>query len=169
MRRAVARVMVVATAVGGLVGAGTVGAGAAWAGCAPDAGYSTYGLAYHDVDMVSYSSAPGGHTLSIAISKGTTTTATISGSATAEEGIIIASAKETFGISLAKSWTASVTYTDSWKVPSSWSRGQLHAGSEHATYHWQYGQYNGACKWIVARSGTMSTPHHEPAFWDVKG
>lgn len=121
------------------------------------------------IGMVPPSSAPGGHTLGISLTAGTSITGTISGSLQTEESAIVASAKQTVTASIALTMTASVTYSDSWKVPSSWRKGYLHAGADRDTVSWNYGHYGAGCKWVIVRKGTAKLPYHIPAFWSSKG
>ncbi|WP_405950740.1 hypothetical protein OG588_35025 [Streptomyces prunicolor] len=121
------------------------------------------------IGMVPPSSAPGGHTLGITLTAGTSITGTISGTVSGEEGIIVAKAKESVTASIALTMTASVSYSDSWKVPASWRKGYLHAGADRDTVNWSYGHYGANCKWVVTRHGVAKLPYHIPAFWSSKG
>ncbi|MEU2778452.1 hypothetical protein ABZ646_37640 [Streptomyces sp. NPDC007162] len=121
------------------------------------------------IGMVPPSSAPGGHTLSITLTAGTSVTGTITGSLQTEESAIVASAKQTVGVSFALTMTASVSYGDTWKVPASWRKGYLHAGADRDTMNWNYGHYGAGCKWVIVRKGVAKLPYHIPAFWSTKG
>lgn len=137
--------------------------------CGTESSYEYSAVKSQHVGMVPPSSAPGGHTLGITLTAGTSITGTISGSVQGEQSIIVAGAKETLGLSFALSMTASVSYSDSWKVPSSWRKGYLHAGADRDTMNWQYGHYGANCKWVVTRHGVAKLPYHLPAFWSTKG
>ncbi len=168
MRRLASRFIVLSLLASSAVAASAAVSAPALAGCAPDAAYSVTNAVYNHKDMVSYSSAPGGHTLSITITAGLSVTATFSGALQTEESIIIASAKETWGLSFALTLSASIAYSDSWTVPSTWAHGQLHAGADRKSFHWSYGHFAPTCSWVVVRSGTSIAPYHVPAFWSVK-
>jgi hypothetical protein len=169
MRRLLARLLVLSVAASSAVAAGEAYSASAGAMCAPDAGYSVSNAVHNYKDLVPYASAPGGHTLSITITAGASVSATFSGSVEGGASAIIASAKAQWGLSFALTLTASVAYSDSWTVPSTWSSGQLHAGADRKSFKWTYGSFNGACQWIVSRSGTSNAPYHLPAFWSVRG
>ncbi|WP_405619422.1 hypothetical protein [Streptomyces sp. NBC_00076] len=168
-------------AVRGLAGAGVtslfalLGATPAMAqvaapqGCPPDPTYSYSNVSTHHVGMVPPASAPGGHTLSIAITAGTSVTGTVGGSVSGDVHAIVAGAKAQVNASIALTLSASVTYTDSWKVPSSWRIGYLHAGAQRKEMTWKYGHYKANCAWRTDRSGTAKLPYHIPAFWSTKG
>jgi hypothetical protein len=138
-------------------------------GCPPDPTYSYSGVSSHNVGMVPPASAPGGHTLSIAITAGTSVTGTVGGSVSGDVNAIVAGAKAQVSASIALTLSASVTYSDSWKVPSSWRLGYLHAGAQRKQMTWKYGHYKANCAWHTDRSGTAKLPYHIPAFWSTKG
>lgn len=132
-------------------------------GCPPDPGYSFSAVHHQYKDMVSGVESQKDETIGITITKGITVTKTITGTVTAEEGIIFAKAKESVSGSLAKAITAQVAYSATWKVDR--PIGYLHAGADAKSMHWEYGSYNGGCKWIVSRQGTAVFPYHVPTFW----
>jgi hypothetical protein len=132
-------------------------------GCPPDPGYAFSAVKHKYHDMVSSVEGTRDETIGIAITKGKTVTGTVTGTVTAEESAIFASAKESVSLSLAKAITTQVTYSATWKVNT--SVGYLHAGADEKSMHWEYGSYNGACKWIVSRQGTAVFPYHVPTFW----
>lgn len=136
--------------------------------CPADPGYSYTGVSSYRYNMVPPSSAPGGHTLSIAISRGLTVTGTVGGQVEGDIGAIVAGAKASVNASISRSKTASVTYTDTWTVPKGWAIGFLHAGAQRDRMHWTYGHYSGACVWIVVRRGTANLPWHIPHFWSTR-
>lgn len=138
-------------------------------GCSPDAGYSYNSVRSYLYDMVPYSQGPGGHTLSIQITAGVSVTGTVGGQVSGDVNAIVAKAKVDVNASIALQLTASVTYGDSWTVPSTWRWGYLHAGANRDTMNWEYGYYNGACQYIVSRRGTANLPYHIPAFWSNGG
>ncbi|WP_405879731.1 hypothetical protein OG762_14480 [Streptomyces sp. NBC_01136] len=137
--------------------------------CPPDPGYAYSGVSSHNVGMVPPASAPGGHTLSIAITAGTSVTGTVGGSVSGDVHAIVAGAKAQVNASIALTLSASVTYTDSWKVPASWRLGYLHAGAHRDQMTWKYGHYLANCSWHTDRSGTAKLPYHIPSFWSTKG
>ncbi|MFC1419609.1 hypothetical protein [Streptacidiphilus cavernicola] len=106
--------------------------------------------------------------MGITLTAGASVTATISGSAAFKESMIIASAKETIGVSVAAGITASVAYSSTYAVPASWKFGELHAGADEEYVHWQYGEYNGNCTWMTSFSGTGYLPYHVPTFWHTQ-
>ncbi|MFJ9120836.1 hypothetical protein ACIRJO_35575 [Streptomyces sp. NPDC102394] len=170
-----ARTTTVGAALLALVAVGTTSAQAATSmpvhpnNCGTETAYQFGTPKSEHIGMVPPSSAPGGHTLGITLTAGSSITGTISGSATAEESVIVAKAKETLGVSVALSLTASVSYSDTWKVPSSWRKGYLHAGADRDTVSWNYGHYGSGCKWVIVRKGVAKLPYHIPAFWSTKG
>ena len=132
-------------------------------GCPPDPGYSFSAVKHRYKDMVSSVEGTRDETIGIALTQGKTVTGTVTGTVSTEEGVIFASAKESVSASLAKAITTSVTYSATWKVTT--SVGYLHAGADEKSMHWEYGSYNGGCKWIVSRQGTATFPYHVPSFW----
>jgi hypothetical protein len=138
-------------------------------GCPPDPTYSYSGVSSHNVGMVPPASAPGGHTLSIAITAGTSVTGTVGGQVEGSVNAIVAGAKAQVNSSIALKLEASVTYKDTWTVPSSWRLGYLHAGAHRDEMTWKYGHYKANCAWHTDRSGTAKLPYHIPAFWSTKG
>jgi hypothetical protein len=145
----------------------TTGVRAAPLGCAPDADYSWSRTSSNKADMVPYATAPGGHTLSITITVGASISASIGGQLETDESVLIASAKESINAQISATLTASVSYSDSWKVPDDASYGELHAGANQYFSHWSYGHYTPACTWVVTSSGNANMPWHIPAFWSV--
>ncbi|MDI5966184.1 hypothetical protein [Streptantibioticus silvisoli] len=134
-------------------------------GCVSDAGYDITSHSHHYKDMVPSAEGEGGQSLTITLTAGLSVSASITGSAAFSESAIIASAKETIGLTFTGTLSASVSYGSTWAVPSSDSVGYLHAGADEQYVHWNYGQYNGACTWVVSKSGTGYLPYHLPTFW----
>lgn len=134
-------------------------------GCAPDPDFSYTNVSYSHIQGPPYTQGGPGHHLSIALSAGMTVTATATGTVSIGLSAIVAGAKADVSASLAVSFTASVTYTDSWTVPSNVTQGFLAAGASSRVMRWSHGRYNGACAWIVDGSGTLNAPYHLPAFW----
>lgn len=132
-------------------------------GCPPDPGYAFSAVNHHYKDMVSSVEGTKDETIGITLTRGVTVTGTVTGTVSAEEGVIFAKAKESVSVSLAKAITTQVAYSANWKVNT--GVGYLHAGADEKSMNWQYGSYNGACKWIVHRHGTAVFPYHVPAFW----
>jgi hypothetical protein len=170
-----ARTMTTGAAMLALVALGTTSAEAATPttvhpnNCGTQSSYQFSTPKSHHIGLVPPSSAPGGHTLSITLTAGSSITGTISGAAQTEESIIVAKAKETFSVSFALSMSVSVSYSDSWKVPTSWRKGYLHAGADRDTMNWNYGHYGAGCKWVIVRKGVAKLPYEMPAFWHSKG
>ncbi|BBH16317.1 hypothetical protein Back2_06040 [Nocardioides baekrokdamisoli] len=163
-----AQTAAVVMGAGGLVALGPT-ALPAFAGCAPEESYGTANGSHNYKDLVPYVSAPGGHTLSITISAGISVSATVSGDISFDESAILFSAHQSLGVSVSASLSAGITYGDSWTVPATWTRGQLHAGADRESFTWQYLELQPTCKERVVGSGTANAPYHIPAFWDVRG
>jgi hypothetical protein len=136
-------------------------------GCAPDYNYSWSNTSSNKFDMVPYATAPGGHTLSITLTAGASVSITIGGSLETSQSVLIASAKESINASITGTLTASVSYSDSWTVPSGASYGELHAGAKRYFSHWSYGHDTPACTWLVTSTGNANMPWQLPAFWSV--
>lgn len=77
-----------------------------------------------------------GGTLTIALGESVTTGGSITGTTSAEAGVIFAKASVSVGVTIKKDWTSSVTRSYSWKVPSSQSTGWIEAG--HHAYKVNY-------------------------------
>lgn len=137
-------------------------------GCPYDYDYVYSNVSSHNVDMVPPASAPGGHTLSISLTAGLTVTGTVGGSVSGDVNLIVAGAKADVNASIALSIAASVIYTDTWTVPSTWTKGYLHAGAAKDKMNWAYGTEGGTCKWRVLRSVTADLPYQDPAFWHTQ-
>lgn len=135
--------------------------------CPPDYAYTWSSTSSNKIDLVPYSTAPGGHTLSITLTAGASISIQIGGSLETSQSILIASAKESINASITGTLTASVSYGDSWTVPSNASYGELHAGANRYYSHWSYGHYSPSCTWVVTSTGTANMPWHLPAFWSV--
>jgi hypothetical protein len=136
-------------------------------GCIPEYFYEWSNTSGSHKDMVSSVWGDGGITLGIAITQGTSTSATIGGSLETSESILIASAKETISASITQTITATVTYSGSWTVPANASWGELHAGATTYYSHWTYGHTTPSCTFQVTSSGTANMPYHVPSFWHV--
>ncbi|MDF2271757.1 hypothetical protein P2Q00_40980 [Streptomyces coacervatus] len=170
-----ARTMTVGAAMLALVAVGTTSAQAATSvtthptNCGTGSVYEVSNIHSDRIGMIPPSSAPGGHTLGITLTAGTSVTGTITGSVSAEEGVIFAKAKASVSVSIAVSMSASVSYSDTWKVPSSWREGYLHAGADRKVMNWDVGHYGANCKWVISRKGVAKFPYHIPAFWNTRG
>ena len=169
-----ARTMTVGAALLTLVAAGATSAQATTSptthrDCGTESTYSVTYVKDDRIGMVPPASAPGGHNLSLTLTAGASVTGTITGSAQFEQRIIIARAKETVSVSIAGTLTASIAYSDSWRVPTSWRKGFLHAGADRKVTNWEFGHYGPNCKWITTRKGVAKLPYHIPAFWHSKG
>lgn len=135
-------------------------------GCPPDRGYNYVNAKSHTFDIVPPATGTPGTPLSIQIAIGLGVTGTVGGSVSGDVSLIIAGAKAEINASLALSWTASVTYgAGPWVVPSGVHEGALHAGAERDSFTWQYGAYNGGCRWVVSRTGPADLPWKAPYFW----
>jgi hypothetical protein len=77
-----------------------------------------------------------GGTLTIALGESVTTGGSITGTTSAEAGVIFAKASVSVGVTIKKDWTSSVTRSYSWKVPSTQSTGWIEAG--HHAYKVSY-------------------------------
>lgn len=133
--------------------------------CGGDPGYDISSYSHVYKDMVPYAEAEGGQTVTITLTAGASVSATISASGSWSMSAILASAQATVGVSVTAGITASVAYSSSWAVPSSDKWGYLHAGADEEYVHWNYGQYNGNCTWVIGNSGTGNLPYHVPTFW----
>lgn len=146
-----------------VVGSMTIAAGPASAadlrGCAPDTGYSFSGVATTNLQKFIVYGA-GNVTLSVSEASGTTITGTVTGAATTEVGFIVAKASVTVSSSISLAKTTTSTISGSWKTPA--SGGWLAYGAQGRSMNWKYGSYNGACTYIVARSGTAKLPTLAP-------
>jgi len=136
-------------------------------GCPPDYDYSWSSTSSNKVDMVPYATAPGGHTLSITLTAGASVSISIGGSLETTQSVLVLSAQESINANITGTLTASVSYSDSWTVPSGASYGELHVGANRYNSHWSYGHYTPACNWLITSSGTANMPWHLPAFWSV--
>jgi hypothetical protein len=154
-----------------LTGIGSVGAPAFAAvpqqrqGCAPDAAYSYGDIGESHLQGPPYSQGGPGQRLSIELTAGMAVSAILTGAASADLSAIVAGARTEVSASLGVTLTASLTYGDSWTVPSDVQEGYLAVGAASELMHWSYGEYNGACKWVVTESGSLNAPYHLPAFW----
>jgi hypothetical protein len=120
-------------------------------------------------DMVPSARGQSGQYLTITITAGISLTGTVGGQVSGDVNAIVAGAKAQVNASIALSLTASVAYSTGWTVPTTWAWGDLHAGGSQDSMSWTYGSYNGACQWIVQRSGTANLPYHIPTFWHTQG
>lgn len=100
--------------------------------------YTTPSATYRaDSDTRTYGRSGG--TLTITLGESVTTGGSISGTTTAEAGVIFAKASVSVGVTIKKDWTNSVTRAYSWPVPSKQSTGWIEAG--HRAYYVSYKQY----------------------------
>lgn len=136
--------------------------------CPADPGYDFSSPAHNFIDMVSSSEGGGGTHLTITLTKGRSTSTTVSGTLSTSEGVFLASASVSLGLSVQQTITTSVAYGGDWTVPQSWSVGYLHAGADRESAKWSYGEYYGNCSYHVLHSGTANMPYHAPAFWHNK-
>jgi hypothetical protein len=162
---------IVVVAARGLVGVVTtsgqgLAASTAVQGCAPDRGYAYTPPTSRTFDIVPPATGTPGTPLSVQIAVGLGVIGTVGGSVSGDVSAIIAGAQAQISSSISLSWTASVTYTAGpWTVPAGVHLGALHAGAERDSFTWQYGSYNGACKWILSRSGPIDVPWRAPYIW----
>ncbi|MGO4596932.1 hypothetical protein [Terrabacter sp. 2RAF25] len=77
-----------------------------------------------------------GGTLTISLGESVTTGGSITGTTSAEAGVIFAKASVSVGVTIKKDWTSSVTRAYAWKVPSTQSTGWIEAG--HHAYKVTY-------------------------------
>lgn len=110
-------------------------------------------------------SGDGGITLSLSRSKTYTVTGTISGSTSAEAGVIFAKASATVGASVALSHSSTITSGGTWTVPSNWAGGRLTAGSMKYGGGWKKFQELPNCSLVLNKSGTWNGPKLE---WHFK-
>ncbi|MFS4092384.1 hypothetical protein [Streptomyces sp. AF1A] len=132
-------------------------------GCPPDPGFSfskVKSTFVGDKSKTVYGAS--GVTLSVSVAKGHTWTGTVTYSAKLSESMLIASAEESISGSISYAKTTTVTLGGSWKVPASQRDGWLALGSKGYSFNWQYGSYNGGCKWIVSNHGTAKLPALSP-------
>ncbi|MFC9635084.1 hypothetical protein ACFTY8_39000 [Streptomyces mirabilis] len=132
-------------------------------GCPPDPGFSfssVKGTFVGDKSKTVYGQS--GVTLSVSVAKGHTWTGTITASAKLSESYLIASAEESISGSISYAKTTTVTLGGSWTVPKTQKEGWLALGSQGYSFGWQYGSYNGACRWIVSNHGTAKLPAKSP-------
>jgi hypothetical protein len=134
-------------------------------GCPPDPGYAFNNAQDATMDMVPPAYAQGGQSVTITVTAGTSVTATVGGSVSGDASVIVASAQAQVSSSIAWQLSASVAYSSTWTVPGNVQWGILHAGAYAKRMNWEYGSYNGACKYTVWRSGTATAPIRLPAFW----
>lgn len=103
-----------------------------------------------------------GVTLSISAAKGTSWTGTVSASGTVEVGLIVASAKETYGGSYSWGKTTTVTLGGTWKVPSTQKTGWLALGSQGSHMNWITTQTQPNCSSKTLGKGTINLPKLAP-------
>lgn len=133
--------------------------------CAPDPSYHFSNVSSSSIEMVPRNYGQHGTTVGITITVGTSVTGTIGGSYTTGVSVLVADAKVSVNASIAWTLSASVSYSGSFTVPASQSTGWIAAGAQSNSMNWQYGSYNGACTWIVSRTGTAKLPYHVPYFF----
>jgi hypothetical protein len=132
-------------------------------GCPPDPGFSfssVKGTFVGDKSKTVYGQS--GVTLSVAVAKGHTWTGTFTYSTKMGISYLIASADVNISSSISYAKTTTVTLGGSWKVPANQKDGWLALGSKGYSFNWQYGSYNGGCKWIVSNHGTAKLPATSP-------
>ncbi|SHM84962.1 hypothetical protein [Actinacidiphila paucisporea] len=103
-----------------------------------------------------------GVTLSITAAKGTSWTGTVTASGTVEVGLIVASAKETYGGSYSWGKTTTVTLGGTWKVPSNKTSGWLALGSMGSHMNWITTQTQPNCSSKTLGKGTINLPKLSP-------
>ena len=106
-----------------------------------------------DYDTRTYGRSGG--TLTIALGESVTTGGSITGTTSAEAGVIFAKASVSVGVTIKKDWTSSVTRSYSWKVPSTQSTGWIEAG--HHAYKVSYTKKTVVppCTLRVDKTGTI--------------
>ncbi|MFF2524149.1 hypothetical protein [Streptomyces liangshanensis] len=132
-------------------------------GCPPDPGYSFSSVKSTFVgDKSKTVYGQSGITLSVSVAKGHTWTGTFTSATKVSASAIVASAEETISGSISYAKTTTVTLGGSWKVPANQADGWLALGSKGYSFNWQYGSYNGGCKWIASNHGTAKFPALSP-------
>ncbi|MGW1811322.1 hypothetical protein [Streptomyces sp. NPDC002078] len=132
-------------------------------GCPPDPGFSFSNVKSTFVgDKSKAVYGQSGVTLSVSVAKGHAWTGTATYSAKLSESFLVASAEESTNGSISYAKTTTVTLGGSWVVPKSQKGGWLAVGSKGYSFDWQYGSYNGGCKWIVSNHGTAKFPALSP-------
>lgn len=132
-------------------------------GCPPDPGYAFSNVKstfVGDPSKTVYGAS--GVTLTLSVASGHTWTGTIGGSIKGEVSAIVAGAEASINASISYAKTTTVTLGGSWTVPANMADGWLALGSKGYSFHWEYGSTNGACKWIVSRSGNAKLPAMSP-------
>lgn len=141
-------------------------ASAASAECPGDDGYSVSNWRPTNRDAVPPMWLGPGMSGSISLQAGRSVTTTIGGSGSYTGSAIVAEAKVEISGSIAWSRTASVPYSGSGSIPSTWTRGgYIHAGSHAYTYSWRHWSVSGRCTTSTLGSGTATSPTAMPAFW----
>jgi hypothetical protein len=148
-----------------LVGVATNPAAAAPARCLAADSYSYSNVRASHVTVIPYVQGDPGHTLSIQISAGTTIQASLTGTATGGISAVVAGAQTSVSASLSVAMTASVTYGDSWTVPTNVHHGYLDVGASSDAMTWKHGYYTPTCTWVIDHTGTLNSPWHLPSFW----
>ena len=126
-------------------------------GC-PDLGdtwCSTSSSATYVGDRSTRAYGDAGGTLSITVGRQVTTGGSISGTTTAEAGVIFAKASVQVGVTVHRDWSNSVSHTYSWTVPSTQRVGWLEAG--HRAYWVSYSKkvLSWPCTPRVVKSGKI--------------
>lgn len=133
--RAVRTVAALALGAGPLV---VITAPASQAAC-PEVGQVTYSVspsATYRGDKSTRTYGQSGGTISIALGESVTTGGSITGTTSAEAGVIFAKASVSVGVTIKKDWTNSTTRSYSWKVPKAQKTGWIEAG--HRAYAVSY-------------------------------
>lgn len=126
--------------------------------CPPDAAYQTSGASSTWLgDPIRRVVGTGPMTLTVSVQSSNTVTGTVGGTAGFSVSGIIAAAKSDINASVAAAVSAGTAYTGTYAVPAG-RFGWLQWGSWGYHYNWSYGSYNGACTWLVSKSGTATSP-----------
>lgn len=111
----------------------------------------------------------GGTTLSLSISKNSTTAGTITRTGGGSFDAIVVSGQASISSAITTSTTTTVNISGTWTVPDSYPEGWLAWGSFGWRYNWEQGTYVGVCKWHETGHGTAWVPIKNTGFFHGKG
>lgn len=117
--------------------------------------YTTSSSAVYRGDRTTRTYGASGGELEITLGESVTTGGSITGTTSAEAGVIFAKASVSVGVEIRKDWTNSVTRAYRWTVPSSQREGWIEAG--HRAYNVTYSkkQIVAPCNVKLVKSGTI--------------
>lgn len=98
--------------------------------------YPTTQTATYRGDRSTRTYGASGGVLEITLGESVTTGGSITGTTSAEAGVVFAKASVSVGVTIKKDWTSSVTRSYTWTVPSSQNPGWIEAG--HRAYNVNY-------------------------------